>query len=65
MPVQWEYRVSVIDDEWADVDQNMKDWAEAGWELVSGSTSSFTTTQAGYPTIWHTKFTMFWRRALR
>jgi hypothetical protein len=62
---RWEYRVSTADDLVGNVDRMMKSWGDAGWELVSGSTSSWASSSpmsAG--TLWHTRYTCFWRRRI-
>lgn len=64
----YEYAVSTVDDNITDANNLMKVWAEAGWELVSGAVTSWsnkelgTTTEPIPPTIWHTKFVMYWRK---
>jgi hypothetical protein len=63
--VQYEYRVSTIDDSPVKVDIEMKYWADNGWELVSGGASSWASRESEYSqTIWHTKFVMYWRKPL-
>jgi hypothetical protein len=61
---QYEYRVSWVDDDWEKVDDMLKQWAEAGWELVSGGTSPWVNSDydRGGMKIWHTRFVMYWRR---
>jgi hypothetical protein len=61
----YEYRVCSEDDSMKDADALMKKWAEAGWELVSGSSHSWVSQDAfgpPGPRIWHTTYVMFWRR---
>jgi len=41
MAAKWEYRVSWADDDIDKVNELMAQWAEAGWELVNGSTSVY------------------------
>ena len=59
----YEYRVSCVNNKATAVDASMKQWAEAGWELVSGSASVWigADPQRGYNVV-NTKFAMFWRR---
>lgn len=60
---RWEYRVAVVDDLVDGVDTMMKAWADAGWELVSGSTSSWASSSPmSQLTTWHTRYSCFWRR---
>lgn len=61
---KYEYRVSSVDDSTAQADKNMKQWADAGWELVSGSAASWASRKAGYveETTWHTQYVMYWRK---
>ena len=41
MAAKWEYRVSWADDDIDKVNELMAQWAEAGWELVNGSTTVY------------------------
>lgn len=63
---QFEYRVTYVDDDCKEVDAQMLEWAEAGWELVSGSSSSWASSgferEHGHMTRWHTRFTTYWRK---
>jgi hypothetical protein len=62
--VQYEYRVSTIDDSPVKVDIEMKYWADNGWELVSGAASSWASGSEYTQTLWHTKFIMYWRKPI-
>jgi hypothetical protein len=61
----WEYRVTCYDDDIEAVDKQMHEWAAHGWELVSGSTSTWVHRESsdGFPVdIYHTRYATFWRR---
>jgi hypothetical protein len=61
-----EYRVSQVDDDVEAVNETMGKWAEAGWELVSGSVNSWASRGSNYNdmTIWHTRYVMYWRKPI-
>lgn len=57
---KWEYKVSGTED--LDEVQSMTTaWAEAGWELVNGSTSYYRRS-SGSQFTWILVYTFFWRR---
>jgi hypothetical protein len=63
----WQYWAVSIDDSHEDVNEVLKTAAENGWELINGSTATYTTKMFDSPTaplIYHIKFTMFWRRPM-
>jgi len=55
----YEYRIAMADDNAEQVNELMAAWADAGWELVSGSASAWIT---GHDPL-HTRFVMYWRKA--
>jgi hypothetical protein len=57
----YEYRVDTVDDNTGMVDTEMAKWAAAGWELVSGSSSSWVNGDMTR-NIWHTRYVMYWRK---
>jgi hypothetical protein len=61
---EWEYRVTTVDDKHPLVNEDMKKWAEAGWELVSGSAVPFVSTGSGggIAPLWHARYVMYWRK---
>jgi hypothetical protein len=56
---QYEYRFTYIDDENL-VDEQMKTWADAGWELVSGSAAS----NGNGLTKGHVRYVTYWRKPI-
>jgi len=70
-PSKWQYRVTWVTDHSGERDPNeiMGEWSARGWDLVSGSSSSWIVgDQNPYSggltnTELRTKFTFFWRRA--
>jgi hypothetical protein len=44
---KYEYRVTYANDETATANEHMKQWADAGWELVSGSSYAWESTLGG------------------
>ncbi len=67
---QYDYRVSWVDDDTEAVNATMREWADLGWELVSGSTSCWVRDElvSGRSTpredVWHTRFVMYWRKPM-
>lgn len=59
---RYQYRVFWINDDCDAVDLSMKQWADKGWELVSGGASSWASSDGGGYTQWHTKYVMYWRK---
>lgn len=41
------------------VNENMEQWADAGWELVSGTATAFTVHMVATPLI---RYVMYWRK---
>lgn len=57
----WEYQVSeVVGDDYVALHEDLRRRAEAGWELVNGSTCAYGTGQYGMTV--NVAYTMFWRR---
>jgi len=63
MAAQWEYRVSWADDDLERVHAQMAQYAEAGWELVNGSTSVYRVGDSLTKGL-HYRYSMYWRREL-
>jgi hypothetical protein len=63
MAAQWEYRVSWADDDLGHVHAQMAEYAEAGWELVNGSTTVYRVGDS-LTTGLHYRYTLYWRRPL-
>jgi large subunit ribosomal protein L7/L12 len=57
----WSYRVSSVEslDATTTVDAHMLQWAEAGWELVSGTATAYTRDGSTQPQM---RYVMYWRR---
>jgi hypothetical protein len=62
-PAEWEYHAEQMPDEADLLDQSMKLWSDAGWELVTASCAS-THVRQGNIQVWQTKHMLFWRRRL-
>lgn len=65
MAAEWEYDMTVIDDESGEVNRHMAMRAQDGWDLVNATSSSYySTVQPGNVPIivWHTRYATFWRR---
>jgi hypothetical protein len=62
--VKWEYRISWVDDDWTMVDKNMAEWASKGWELVSGSVTTYLDSEPYGPriTTGHFRYVQYWRK---
>ena len=56
---QYAYRVTQVVDDAAKANEHMKAWADAGWELVSGSSFAWASTLGGLSD--HMTFVMYWR----
>jgi hypothetical protein len=63
MAAQWEYRVSWADDDIERVNAQMAQYAEAGWELVNGSTSVYRVGDSLTKGL-HYRYSLYWRRAV-
>jgi hypothetical protein len=63
MAAQWEYRVSWVDDDIDKVNAQMAQYAEAGWELVSGSTSVYRVGDSMTKGL-HYRYSLYWRREI-
>jgi hypothetical protein len=64
---KYEYRVSSADDDQTEVNKVMAQWAEAGWELVSGSVTHWVAgeyTRGVLKPVGHFRFVMYWRRSI-
>jgi hypothetical protein len=55
--MNWEYKVISIDHDQDAVNKAMSEWAAAGWELMSGNTSTIP-----YFNEARTRYTLFWRK---
>ena len=61
----WIYRVSTMqfyendEDQHKVVDETMTNWANEGWELVSGSTSVFSVHMVATPFV---RYSMYWKK---
>jgi hypothetical protein len=61
----WRYRVSSLqfyetDEKGQDrVNENLEKWADAGWELVSGTATAFTVHSVATPLI---RYVMYWKK---
>jgi hypothetical protein len=56
---RYEYRLLQVDHDPEQVNRLMRDWAEAGWELVSGNTVTY---KQGIH--WKMWYAMYWRRPI-
>jgi hypothetical protein len=63
MAAQWEYRVSWADDDTSKVNTLMAQYAEAGWELVNGSTTVYRVGDSLTKGL-HYRYSMYWRREI-
>lgn len=63
MAAEWEYRVSWADDDLDKVNELMAHLAEAGWELVNGSTSVYRIGDSISKGL-HYRYSQYWRRAI-
>jgi hypothetical protein len=63
MVAKWEYRVSWADDDIDKVNALMAQWAEAGWELVNGSTSVYRVGDSLTKGL-HYRYSQYWRREI-
>ncbi len=60
---KYEYRIAWVDDDAEAVNASMKRWADAGWELVSGSAVPWVSTEGfGALQTWHAKFVTYWKK---
>jgi hypothetical protein len=55
---KWHYRLVVIQFDIEQVNKTLDQWAQAGWELVSGTAST-----AAVGVIAGTIYAMYWRKA--
>ena len=63
MAADWEYRVSWADDDIEKVNALMAQYAEAGWELVNGSTTVYRVGDSLTRGL-HYRYSLYWRRAI-
>ena len=63
MAAEWEYRLTWADDDNDKVNAVMAQYAEAGWELVNGSTTVYRVGDSLTRGL-HYRYSMYWRRAL-
>jgi hypothetical protein len=63
MAAQWEYRLSWADDDTSKVNTLMAQYAEAGWELVNGSTTVYRVGDSLTKGL-HYRYSMYWRREI-
>ena len=61
---EWEYHAEQLPDKQEGLEQSMRLWSEAGWELVT-VTSATAPARIGSSQIWQTRHTLFWRRRRR
>jgi hypothetical protein len=62
MATKFEYKAWFVTDDINKVNELMAQWAEAGWELVSGGMTTYST-GASHQTV-HFQYTQYWRRAI-
>lgn len=60
MATRWEYKAWFVLDDINQVNDLMAQWAEAGWELINGSVTSYV---EGYNTL-RVHYTQYWRKAI-
>jgi hypothetical protein len=58
---EWEYHAERMPDEIDRVNESMKLWADAGWELTTAS-SVCSPIRQGNTQVWQVTHTIFWRR---
>lgn len=63
MAADWEYRLTWADDDNEKVNELMAQYAEAGWELVNGSTSVYRVGDSLTRGL-HYRYSLYWRRAV-
>jgi hypothetical protein len=63
MAADWEYRLTWADDDNEKVNELMAQYAEAGWELVNGSTTVYRVGDSLTRGL-HYRYSLYWRRAL-
>jgi hypothetical protein len=63
MAADWEYRLTWADDDNEKVNELMAQYAEAGWELVNGSTSVYRVGDSMTRGL-HYRYSLYWRRAI-
>jgi hypothetical protein len=61
MAAEWEYRVTWADDDAEKVNALMAQYAEAGWELVNGSTTVYRVGDSLTRGL-HYRFSLYFRR---
>jgi hypothetical protein len=64
----WQYSSTIVIDDHLKLIDLMTEWADAGWELINGATSTFVTTELMdfmSRQVSHTQYTLFWRREKR
>jgi hypothetical protein len=54
---RWEYQMSCVDDDIDENRENLKSWAEAGWELVSASAANHQEDSQS-----HIRYITYWRK---
>jgi hypothetical protein len=63
MAADWEYRLTWADDDNEKVNELMAQYAEAGWELVNGSTTVYRVGDSLTRGL-HYRYSLYWRRAV-
>ena len=63
MAADWEYRLTWADDDNEKVNDLMAQYAEAGWELVNGSTTVYRVGDSLTRGL-HYRYSLYWRRAV-
>jgi hypothetical protein len=61
MAADWEYRLTWADDDNEKVNDLMAQYAEAGWELVNGSTTVYRVGDSLTRGL-HYRYSLYWRR---
>jgi hypothetical protein len=61
MAADWEYRLTWADDDNEKVNELMAQYAEAGWELVNGSTTVYRVGDSLTRGL-HYRYSLYWRR---
>jgi hypothetical protein len=60
MADKWEYKAWFVRDDIDKVNEIMARWADAGWELVNGTATSYV---EGVNRV-HVQYTQYWRRVI-
>jgi hypothetical protein len=63
MAADWEYRLTWADDDNEKVNDLMAQYAEAGWELVNGSTTVYRVGDSLTRGL-HYRYSLYWRRTV-